>query len=193
MDGSDSGAGVGRGPPLAGGSRLARRSRSRGREMMVAAQPREVLVAAGVVAVHVRVDEVLDRGVGDLADRGDDPVGHLGKLRVHEEHAIGADQRAHPPPLAVDRVEVVAELGRRDLDRLLGLLRGGCGWRESAERTESAARANEGRMLMVGFLGCARVARGGLIRMQHGGLAGQGASGLPGHSRGGGGRGMTPV
>ena len=85
---------------------FARRARRFSRARIVDAQLAEVLVAAGVVAVHVRVDEIPDAAVGDLLDRRDDLVGERRELRVDHEHAVGPGEHADRAALSFERVEV---------------------------------------------------------------------------------------
>src|SRR5206468_2193617 len=49
------------------------------------------LIAAGVVAVHVRIDHEFNRRVGDLPDGAHNLVMQRRKLGVNHEDAIGAD------------------------------------------------------------------------------------------------------
>ena len=76
----------------------------------------EVLVAAGVIAVHVRVHDELDRLRRELLDGGGDLVAQRRELRVDHEDAIGPDQDADGPALTFERVELVGHLGGFDLD-----------------------------------------------------------------------------
>ena len=73
-------------------------------------------VAARVIRVQMRVDDVEHRLVGDLAQlRHDAVVVHL-ELVVDEHHAVGGDEhRAVARLAAADHVEVVADLERREL------------------------------------------------------------------------------
>ena len=52
----------------------------------------EVLVPAGVIAVIVRVDQILDRQRRDRLDGGLDLVGERRELAVHHDDAVGADR-----------------------------------------------------------------------------------------------------
>ena len=80
------------------------------------AQLAEVLVTAGVVAVHVRIHDELDRLRREAFDRGDDLVAQRRELGVHHEHAIGPEQDANGPSLAVKRVELVGDPVGFDFD-----------------------------------------------------------------------------
>ena len=50
------------------------------------------LVAADVIAVHVRVDDVADRRVGDRPDRGQQLRAERRELRVHDQDAFVAER-----------------------------------------------------------------------------------------------------
>ena len=76
----------------------------------------EVLVAAGMIAVHVRVDDELDRLRRELLDGGGDLVAQRRELRVDHEDAVGPDEHADGAALAVERVELVGDLVGLDLD-----------------------------------------------------------------------------
>jgi hypothetical protein len=102
----------------------------------------EVLVAPGVVAMQVGVDDELDRLRRQLLDGGGDLVAERRELRVHHEHAVGADQHADRPALPLQRVELVGDLVRLDfhLAEVLPALRGCDGGAEDrcAERKEES-------------------------------------------------------
>jgi hypothetical protein len=88
----------------------------------------EGLVAVGVVAVHVRVDDVADRTFRNGADRGDDFVGKRGIHRVDEKDAVaarlhrdvaaGTNQHVnvalHGKNVNFDLGEILILLGRRE-------------------------------------------------------------------------------
>ena len=61
--------------------------------------------------VLMGVDQELDPPIGDLLDRRHDLFSQRRELGVDHEHPVGADQRADYPALALERVEVVGELG----------------------------------------------------------------------------------
>ena len=107
----------------------------------------EVLVAAGVVAVQVRVHDELDRLRRELLDRGGDLVAQRRELRVDHEDAIGPDQDADGPALAVERVELVGDLVGFDLNlaEILPALRVGDGGRqhEGAEGEDESNGCHE--------------------------------------------------
>ena len=79
------------------------------------------LVAADVIAMKVRVDDVADRLVAQRADRRQQLVAHVGELRVDDHHAVvadldrrvaaGADQHVDA---AADGHDVDLDAGRRD-------------------------------------------------------------------------------
>jgi hypothetical protein len=79
-------------------------------------QLREVLVAAGVIRVHVCVDQEADGLVGDATDRGDELVGERRELGVDQQDALGARQHADRAALAFQGPEVGCQLGGPDLD-----------------------------------------------------------------------------
>ncbi len=85
----------------------------------------EILVAAGVVAVHVGVHHEADRFVGNLVDGRGDLLRERRELRVHHEDSFRPDEHADGAALAFERVEIVADLGGLDLHfaevRLRGL------------------------------------------------------------------------
>ena len=62
----------------------------------------EVLVPAGVIGVHVGVDEEADRLGRELLDRSDDLVGQRRELVVDEEDAVGAGEDADVPAGALE-------------------------------------------------------------------------------------------
>ena len=104
----------------------------------------EVLVAAGVIAVHVGVDDELDRLRRQALDRGGDLVAERRELRVDHEYAIRAEQHADRPALAVERVELVGDLVGLDLDlaevrRALGVRRRGAHHQCSQEHCNSGS------------------------------------------------------
>ena len=78
------------------------------------AHVREILVAAGVIAVHVGVHQEANRLVGNLMDGRGDLLRQRRELRVHHEDSIRPDQHADSAALAFERVEIVADLGGLD-------------------------------------------------------------------------------
>jgi len=70
----------------------------------------EVFIAAGVIAVHVRVDHEANRVRGYLLDRRDDLAGQRSKLSVNEENSVGAGEHADRSALPFERVEIVGDL-----------------------------------------------------------------------------------
>ena len=74
------------------------------------------LVAADVIAVHVRVDDVADRRVADRADGGEDLRAERRELRVDDHDAFGADVDGRVAAGADEHVDVVAHLDGVDLD-----------------------------------------------------------------------------
>jgi hypothetical protein len=77
---------------------------------------RQVLVAAGVIRVDVRVYHETDWTIGDLSDRRDDLLGERRELRVDHQDAVWTGQHADRAALTVERVEVAGDLRRLDLD-----------------------------------------------------------------------------
>jgi len=76
----------------------------------------EVLVAAGVIAVEMRVDEILH---GQRRDRLDSCFNFLGQRRelpIHHDDAVAANRNGDVPACAFEHVGVVAEIGGFDLD-----------------------------------------------------------------------------
>ena len=71
---------------------------------------REEHVAARVIAVRVRVQNVRDRLVGDRAHLIEDALAVVGELGVDEQHAVVADEHGGVAALARDAIEV-----RRDV------------------------------------------------------------------------------
>jgi hypothetical protein len=101
----------------------------------------EILVAAGVIAVPVGVDHEPHRLIGDLTERGEDPVGERRVLIVHQNHAVLAHRDADVPARALEHVDPVGELGALDLDLgEIGL--GECG-RGERERGGGAEQSGE--------------------------------------------------
>src|SRR5690606_35240648 len=88
-----------------------------------AAGETQVRVAAGVIAVMMRVDDVADRLVGELPDRGEDLVGERSELRVDDQHAVVADLHGNVAAGPDEHVDIVAHLKRPDLDGVEVLLR----------------------------------------------------------------------
>jgi len=97
----------------------------------------EILVAASVIAVHVRIDQEADRlAAGNLLDRGRDLFAQGGKLAVHHEHAIGTGEHANRTTRAVERVKIIRQLV--GLDLYLGIV--GLRLREQGRRGQSSQR-----------------------------------------------------
>ena len=83
----------------------------------------EVVVSAGVVAVEMGVDHVLDRQGRDRLDRSLDLVGERRELAVDHDDAVGADGDGDVAALAFQHVGLVAKVGGLDLDGIpVGLL-----------------------------------------------------------------------
>src|SRR5258708_29907083 len=82
-------------------------------------------VAAGMVAVKMRVDEIFDRLVRDRGDRGLDLVMQRREFAVYHDDAVLPDGDGDVPALALEHIDVVAEIG--GLDVYLGEI-GGRGW-----------------------------------------------------------------
>ena len=77
----------------------------------------EVLVAARVVAVDVRVDEHADRLVGQRLDRGQQLLRQRRELIVDHQHAVIADQEPDVAALPFEVMDVAGHLVRFDLHR----------------------------------------------------------------------------
>ena len=70
----------------------------------------EVLVPADVIRMAVRVDDVAQRPLRQRADGGQDLVRQRRVLRVHEQHALGADLHGHVAAGADEHVDVALRL-----------------------------------------------------------------------------------
>ncbi len=79
------------------------------------------LVAAGVVAVKMGVDEIFDRLVRDRRDRGLDLVMQRREFAVDHDDAVFCNGDRDIAALAFQHIDVVAEIGGLDLD--LGKIR----------------------------------------------------------------------
>jgi len=73
----------------------------------------------GTADGHRSFSRARQRRRRQLFDRGDDLVRDTRGLRIHDEHALGPDERRHASALPVDAVDVAAELRRLDDDFLL--------------------------------------------------------------------------
>jgi len=82
-------------------------------------------VAAGVIAVIMRVDQVLDRLIADFRNRRFQLVVHRRELRIHHDDAVRADGDRDVAACALEHVGVLAEIGRLhfDLGKVLLLCR----------------------------------------------------------------------
>ena len=82
------------------------------------AKLRQILVAADMVDVDMRVDEKADIAIGDLSDSRHDLVGQRREQGVDEQHALGAGQ--HPDVgdaiRALDHVHLTCNRLNRQLD-----------------------------------------------------------------------------
>ena len=91
---------------------------------------REAAIAARVVAMEMRVDDILDRlAARQLVDLGLDLVVQRRELGVDLDDGVTADRDDHVPALAFQHVGVVAERRRLDLNlrKVLPLCEcGGC-------------------------------------------------------------------
>ena len=81
---------------------------------------REEHVAAGVITVRMRVDDVRHRLVGDRLDLIEDCLPVVGELRVDEDHTAGRNEGGGIPALAGNHVEVVGNFFDGSERRLLG-------------------------------------------------------------------------
>jgi hypothetical protein len=75
-----------------------------------------LLVAAGVVAVMMRVEDVADRLIGDALHLGDDLRIIALEFVVHQDHAFGRRVDGDVAAVAHDHVQVVGNF----LDRQVG-------------------------------------------------------------------------
>jgi hypothetical protein len=73
-------------------------------------------VTAGVIAMVVGVDEILDGQRRDFLDGGLELVVHRGELAVHHDDAVGADRDRDIAAGALQHVRLVAEVGGFHLD-----------------------------------------------------------------------------
>ena len=88
----------------------------------------EVFVSARVIRVYVRINHKSNRRGRNLLDRGDDFAGQRSKFRVHDEHTVRTREHANRAALSLERVEIVSELRRFDLDLAeVSRRRSGCG------------------------------------------------------------------
>ena len=82
------------------------------------------VVAAGVIGMHVGIDDVLDGLVGKLANRGDQLVGVLREAGVDHHHAHIADLHGDVSARALQHINVALHVHGSDLGirrrRLLG-------------------------------------------------------------------------
>ena len=83
--------------------------------------PGELLVAADVVGVHARVDDVADGQRRQTPDRRQHLVGHRRRTGVDEDDAVGSDLHDDVAAGAADDVEVRAQL--HDVETATLLLR----------------------------------------------------------------------
>ena len=105
----------------------------------------DVLVAADVIRVDVRVDDVADRPLRERADRREDLVRHRRVLRVHDQHAVGADLHGDVAAGADQHVDVALRRLHVDLDVVeILLLRVRHGAPEPPEPTDANAMLNRG-------------------------------------------------
>src|SRR5262249_32793494 len=89
-------------------------------------------IAAGVIAVPVRVEEEGELPVGgDALDRGADLVGERRELIVDDEDAVGPREHADVAAGAREHPDVAGDLRRLALD-----LREAVAWRRRGERGE---------------------------------------------------------
>ena len=68
------------------------------------------MVAAGVIAVGVGVDDVGDRFVGDRLDLIEDRLTVVGVLGVHDDDAALRDVDRRVPALPLNQIQVVLDL-----------------------------------------------------------------------------------
>ena len=129
--------GAGVGLHEAGAQVLARKNRR--------AHLAQVLVAARVIAVEVRVDHEANPAVRDLLDGRHELLGHGRELRIDHQDAVRTGEHADHAAVAFERVEVVRDLGRLDLDvrRLLSAA-GHREIRQDNEQNGRTGRAIEG-------------------------------------------------
>ena len=89
----------------------------------------EGIVAAGVIAVKVRVDHELHRLVAEHGDGRADLRRHVGELVVDDGGAIHAHRETHVAAAAIEHVDARRQADRFDLDVL---------WRAASRRSASA-------------------------------------------------------
>ena len=90
----------------------------------------ERLVSAGVIAMEMRVDQILDRQRRDRADRRLDLVVQRRELPVHHDDAVAADRDRDVAALSFQPIGIVAEVDGLDLDlREIDVLLRVCGTR----------------------------------------------------------------
>ena len=75
---------------------------------------REVLVAAGVIAMHMSVHHEPDRLVGNLMDGRGNLLRQGRELRIHHEGSVRSYEHSDGAPLAFERVEAVGHLSGLD-------------------------------------------------------------------------------
>ena len=76
----------------------------------------EVLVAVGVIVVPLGVDDELNRLIGEGGDSGDDLVGELGKLVIHDKRAVLTGTDGNIPAAALQHIDARGHARRRDLN-----------------------------------------------------------------------------
>ncbi len=83
----------------------------------------ELVVAAGVVPVMVRVDQAIDRAIlGPLIEARDEQLGGIGKLAVDGHHAGRVDQVADRAATAGEKAHAAPHLREDRIDRRRRLL-----------------------------------------------------------------------
>jgi hypothetical protein len=79
-------------------------------------QLREILVAAGMIRVNVGVYQEANRTIRNLADRGGNLLAQGRELGVHHEYPVRTGQHADGTALALQGVEIAADLRGFDLN-----------------------------------------------------------------------------
>jgi hypothetical protein len=73
-------------------------------------------MVAGVIAVVMGVDQILDRQRREFLDGGLDLVVQRRELAVHHDDAVGADGDRNISALTLQHVSFVAQISGLDLD-----------------------------------------------------------------------------
>ena len=69
----------------------------------------EVLVASGVIGVHVRIHEKSDWCWRQRLQRSDDAIGYCRRLRIHQENPVGPYKSGGASTLAINAINIAAQ------------------------------------------------------------------------------------